>query len=183
MKGALDVHQRLLAQDIPHEIVRLRARLLNADDLPRVLGVERGCVAVRCYIVERESGPAFVAVLVPVGATVSPIALLSVLDACSARPAGSQQVNAVTDYAAGLVSPLCLPHEVELLAEAALQEEELCYCPLGEGSVALAIHSNDLLEVTGARVAALTGARDKAGPNRTVPATWRNRLSRSRSTG
>jgi len=187
VKGALDVHQLLLARDVPHEIVRLRTRLLHADDLPAVLGVDRGCVVVRCYAVEREYGPAFAAVLVPTGATVSPSALLDVLDACSTRAAGTGQINAVTDYAAGLVSPICLPPAVELLADVALREEDVCYCALGEASVALAIHSSDLLAVTRARVAALTGGPALPGmgdipePTRTPPTTWRRRLARVRS--
>ena len=161
MKSALDVHRALLAQDLPHEIVRLRSRLLTADDLPLVLGLERGCVAVRCYAVERERGPSFAAVLVPAGTVPSPSALLKTLDARSIRPAGAGQINAVTDYAAGLVSPICLPAGVELLADAALEAVDVCYCAVGEAGVALGIRSRDLLVVTGARVATLTGQLDR----------------------
>src|SRR3712207_9013010 len=53
-----------LFRSVPHEVVRLPGRLLTADDLPRLLQLEHGCVAVRCCVVERESGPAFAAVLV-----------------------------------------------------------------------------------------------------------------------
>ena len=158
MKSALDVHRALLAGDVPHEVVRLGARITSADDLPRVLQLEQGCVTVRCYLVERDRGSAFAAVLVPAGAVPSPSALLAALDARSVRPARSEQVNAVTDYAAGLVSPVCLPAQVELLADAALGASDVCYCALGEGGVALGIRTRDLLVVGGARAAALTGA-------------------------
>lgn len=186
MRGALDVHQTLLGAGVPHEIVRLRGRVLTADDLPRVLGVERGSVAARCYTVAARSdgadaGPTFAVVLVPAGTTVSPAALEAALGGRSAQVAGPEQINARTDYAAGLVSPVCLPADVEVLADAVLPHEDVLYCAVGEGGVALAIHSSDLLRMSGARVAALTVVRDT---DRTkVPATWRARLAKVRPTG
>lgn len=157
MKGALDVHRELLARDVPHEMVRLRDRATTADDLPRLLGLTRGCVAVRCYEVTREAGSAFAVVLVPAGRVPEPGALLQALRATAVAPARSDEVNARTDYAAGLVGPLCLPGQVELLADTALGDSEVCYCTVGEAEVVLGIRTRDLLVVTGARVAALTG--------------------------
>ncbi len=173
MKSALDVHRTLLAKDVPHQIVRLRARLTSADDLPRVLGVQDGCLAVRCYTVERSTGPSFAAVLVPAGTVPVPAGLLKALDALSVLPARAEQVNAVTDYAAGLVSPVCLPGEVELLADVTLEAESVCYCAAGEGGLALAIDARDLLVATGARVAALPHPSAATVPdprNATAPA-------------
>ena len=156
MKGALDVHRDLLAADVPHEVVRLPGRLLSADDLPRLLQLERGCVAVRCYLVERPAGTSFAAVVVPAGAVPSPGLLLEALDAQSLRPARPEQVNAATDYAAGLVCPAGLPPDVEVLLDTALEQNPTSYCALGEGGVALGIRTSDLVSVTGARRVALT---------------------------
>lgn len=163
MKSALDVHRALLDRDVAHEVVRLRGQVVTADDLPRVLGLERGCATVRCYVVQRESTTSFAAVLVPSELVPSPARLLEALEACVVRPARPEHVNAVTDFAAGLVSPVCLPVEVELLADSALTRSEVCYCALGEGGVALGIRTSDLLATTGARVVALTGP-GPAGP-------------------
>lgn len=158
MRGALDVHRELLARDVPHEVVRLRSRALTADDLPRLLGVRAGCVAVRCYEVLRDGRPdGFAAVLVPAGRVPDPVALLAALDARAVRPAPPALVNAVTEYAAGLVSPFCLPDSVELLADAALGESEVSWCPLGEGGTALGIRTRDLLVAVDARTTSLTG--------------------------
>ena len=157
MKGALDVHRELLARDVPHEMIRLRSRATSADDLPRLLGLTSGCVTVRCYEVQRDGGPAFAAVLVPSGRVPEPTALLDALDARSLRPARPDAVNAATDYAAGLVGPLCLPPGVELLADSALGESDVSYCAVGEGSVVLGIRTRDLLVATGARATTLTG--------------------------
>ena len=156
MKGALDVHRELLARDVPHEMVRLAGRATTADDLPRLLGLPRGCVAVRCYDVVRKDSRSFAAVLVPAGSLPEPGALLQALDACAVSAARPDAVNAVTDYVAGLVAPICLPLDVELLADAALGQSDVCYCPVGEGEVALGIRTGDLLVTTGARVASLT---------------------------
>lgn len=155
MKGALDVHRELLARDVPHEVVRLGSRLLTADDLPRVLSLEQGCISVRCYVVERAT-VSFAAGLVVSGTVPSPPHLLEALEAWSVRPATPDEVNAATDYAAGLVSPVCLPPEVELVADVALERSEVSYCALGEGGVALGIRTADLLGATGARLVALT---------------------------
>lgn len=170
MRGALDVHRDLLARDVPHEVVRLPSRLVSADDLPAVLGLEEGCVVVRCYLVERDGHPSFAAVLVPAGGVPEPAALLDALSARSVRPARPEQVNARTDYAAGLVCPVGLPPQVEVLADEALQRSPTSYCALGEGGVALGIRTRDLLEVVGARTAALTGTGAQAAgpPRRTI---------------
>ena len=150
MRGALDVHRELLARDVPHEVVRLRGTVAaDADDLPRALGLDPcSCVAVRVYVTDVGT----VAVLVQAGAVPQPAALLSVLGARTLRPATADEVNAGTDYAAGLVSPVCLPAGVLLVADEALRAAEVLYCPVGEGGVALGIRSADLLAASGARV-------------------------------
>ena len=155
--GALVVHRVLLARDVPHEMVRLRSRATTADDLPRLLGLVSGCVAVRCYEVFRGDGTGFAAVLVPAGRLPQPSALLDALGAHAVRPARPDAVNAMTDYAAGLVGPLCLPPEVELLADTAVGVSDVSYCAVGEGEVVLGIRTRDLLVTTGARAASLTG--------------------------
>lgn len=155
MKGALDVHTELLERGVPHEIVRLDSRIVGADDLPRVLGLPRGCLVVRCYLVERQSGPGLVAVLVPAGTVPAPAALLDALGARSVRLASTEQVNTVTDYAAGLVSPVALPDAVELLADAGVQDSDVSYCSVGESGLALGIRTADLLSATGARIVRL----------------------------
>jgi hypothetical protein len=161
MKGALDVHRELLSRDVPHEMVRLSGRASSADDLPRLLGLPTGCVAVRCYELTRRDAhgdrEGFAAVLVPSGRLPQPAALLDALGASSVRPARPDVVNARTDFASGLVSPLCLPAEVELLADTALGHSDVSYCAVGESEVVLGIRTRDLLVTTGARAASLTG--------------------------
>ena len=157
MRAALDVHRDLLARGVPHEVARLRGRAASADDLPRLLDLRTGCVAVRVYEVVREDARSIAAVLVPAGSLPDPLALLEALDACTVRLAPDDVVNDRTRYAAGLVSPVCLPEDVEVLADAALGASDVSWCAIGEGGVALGIRTVDLLVASGARVAALSG--------------------------
>ena len=153
MKGALDVHRVLLEGGVPHEVVRLRRPVLSADDLPAALDLPpEQCLAVRCYVADGRT----VAVLLQAGAVPDPVALLDALDARAARPATAAEVNAATDCAAGLVTPVGLPPEVELLADAAVGAADVVYVAAAEGGVALGIRTRDLLVATGARVASLS---------------------------
>lgn len=165
MRTALDVHRELLARDVPHEVVRLRRRLATADDLPAALDLTTaldltaGCVAVRLYRVTRQDADAaWAAVLVPAGAVPDPAALLDALQAAAVRPATAAETNTVTGFANGLVSPVCLPADVEVLADSALGCSDVVYTAAGEASLALGIRLRDLLVATGARAATLTSA-------------------------
>ncbi|MBK5308127.1 MAG: hypothetical protein JJD92_15685 [Frankiaceae bacterium] len=158
MKSALDVHRTLLAADVPHEMVRLRTPIAGADDLPRALAVARdACVVVRCYRVTRRDGTTqLCAVMMRSGDTPDPGSLLEALDAVAVRVATGAEVNTATDYACALVSPICLPAEVLLLADAALGGADVLYAPTGESCVALGIATRDLLVASRALVTNLT---------------------------
>lgn len=156
MRTALDVHRELLARDVPHEIVRLTTRVATADELPAALGLAHGCVAVRLYRVTRGVAQSWAAVLVPAGAEPGPAGLASALRADVVRPATDDEVNTVTGFAAGLVSPAALPHGVEVLADAAIGACDVVYTAAGEGGVALGVRTRDLLVAVGANAAALS---------------------------
>jgi prolyl-tRNA editing enzyme YbaK/EbsC (Cys-tRNA(Pro) deacylase) len=161
VKGALDVHRALLAAGVAHEVVQLDSRIATADELPRALGLASGCLVVRCYQVSRGTGEqtdpdTFAAVLVPAGRVPRTVPLLAALSARAVRPARPAEVNAVTEFAAELVSPVDLPPVVELVADAALQATDVVYTAVGEGGLALGIRTRDLLAVTRPQLAALT---------------------------
>lgn len=164
--GALDVHRVLLDAGVPHEVVRLRRPVLSADDLPGALDLPvEQCVAVRCYVADGRT----VAVLMHAGSVPDPVALLDALGARSARPATAGEVNAATDCAAGLVSPVGLPDAVLLLADSALGAADVVYTAAAEGGVALGIHVRDLLVSSGARVATLS---PRPQPRETARSGW-----------
>jgi prolyl-tRNA editing enzyme YbaK/EbsC (Cys-tRNA(Pro) deacylase) len=156
MKTALDVHRELLAREVRHEMVRMRGRLSSADELPRMLELTDGCGAVRCYTLTDPPGGA-VAVLVASGHHPDLALLRAALRVHELRPATPDEVNAATDFAAGLVCPVGLPADVPLLVDAAVAARHVLYTAAGEGAVALGIRTRDLLLATQASVAALDG--------------------------
>jgi prolyl-tRNA editing enzyme YbaK/EbsC (Cys-tRNA(Pro) deacylase) len=59
-----------------------------------------------------------------------------------ARP---QAVNAATDFAASLVSPVLLPEDILVLADSCLGQVDVVYAPTGDGGTALGIPTRWLL--------------------------------------
>jgi prolyl-tRNA editing enzyme YbaK/EbsC (Cys-tRNA(Pro) deacylase) len=152
VKGTLDIHRELLARDVAHEVIRLPRPVLDARELPEALGLpaER-CAAVRVY----QADETLAAVVLPCGQAADPARLLNLLGARSLRTAGPDLINSVTDFAAGLVSPLLLPPEVVVLIDAALTRVNVVYVPTGESGTALGIPSRDLVTLSRATVGEL----------------------------
>ncbi len=153
MKGPLDVHRELLSAGIPHEIVRSPRALNTADEMPDVLSLPSWwCVSVRLY----DAGGTLYALAVPAGVTLRSGALARNLGVPAVVPAAVHRINAVTDFTAALVSPICLPEHVRLVVDASLGTSEVLYAPTGDSGTVLKIRSRDLLVHTNALVAALT---------------------------
>jgi prolyl-tRNA editing enzyme YbaK/EbsC (Cys-tRNA(Pro) deacylase) len=153
VKGPLDIHRDLLAAGVPHEIVRLPRSIAGADELPDVLELPAGsCVSVRMYDADGE----LYALAVPASAPTRPTTLARALGVPAIRPAAVDDVNVLTDFSAALVSPVCLPPEVNLVFDAALGAADVLYAPTGDSGTVLKIRSRDLLLHTGARVTSLT---------------------------
>jgi Cys-tRNA(Pro)/Cys-tRNA(Cys) deacylase len=152
MKDALDVHRSLLAREVPHEIVRLPRLALSADEVPELLDLAADqCVAVRLYRVDDR----VVAVIVRAGDQPHPGAVLAALGARSLRSMPPADVNAVTDFAASLVSPVLLPESVTILADSCVGHSDVVYAPTGDSGTVLGISSRWLLLASRARVAEL----------------------------
>jgi len=153
VKGPLDIHRELLAAGVPHEIVRLRSAIQVADDLPDLLALPPAtCISVRMY----DAYGVLHALAVPASAPTRSVTLARALGARRVAPAPAHRVNAVTDFSAGLVSPVCLPREVVLVVDAVLGNSDILYAATGDSGTVLKIRSRDLLVHTNAKVAALT---------------------------
>jgi prolyl-tRNA editing enzyme YbaK/EbsC (Cys-tRNA(Pro) deacylase) len=152
MKDALDVHRSLLAREIPHEIVRLPRAVATADEIPDALGLDTDrCVAVRIYVADEVP----VAVIVRAGTVPHPGALLGALRARSLRSARAEQVNALTDFAAPLVSPVLLPESLRVLADSCVGQHDVVYAATGDAGTVLGIASGALLTASRAAVTEL----------------------------
>ena len=149
MKDALDVHRSLLAREVPHEVIRLPRLVLSADEIPDALDLpaER-CVVVRLYHADDTT----VAVIVRAGDTPHPGAVLAALTLRLAHP---DEVNALTDFAAPLVSPVLLPETMRVLADACVGHIDVVYAPTGDSGTVLGISSRWLLTASRASVAEL----------------------------
>src|SRR3954462_15027368 len=119
MKDALAIHRMLLERETLHEIVRLASAIANADELPRAGLPPERCLATSVYAFtgsERRT-PGYLAVIVLAGTAVGADSMRRVLGARTVRPARPDLINAVTDYAAGLVCPLLLPASMTVLID------------------------------------------------------------------
>jgi prolyl-tRNA editing enzyme YbaK/EbsC (Cys-tRNA(Pro) deacylase) len=161
VKGPLEVHRELLSRGIAHEIVHLRRVVAAADGIPRVLELPaRQCLAVRVYTTR--SGPG-VAVLTPARCWPDLDLLGAALTrrripTTGLRPATSDEASRLTDFRAALVSPILLPADVALIAEASCTLYPVVYVPTGDSGTVLGISSQDLMMVSGAGTAVLVAA-------------------------
>ncbi|TDC76268.1 YbaK/EbsC family protein, partial [Actinomadura sp. 7K507] len=162
MKDALTIHRALLEWEAVHEIVRLPIALAHADELPTSLGLPADrCLVTRVYSCDGAYGDRFLAgVIVPAGERPSMEAVRLTLGARTVRPAPADVVNAVTEYAAGLVCPLLLPEEMPLFIDQrvmdALPADDVIYTATGEASTALGIRGRTLFALCHAKPADLS---------------------------
>ncbi|MBP2704660.1 hypothetical protein JOL79_12630 [Microbispora sp. RL4-1S] len=178
MKDALAIHRRLLAHQIHHEIVRLPRPLTCSDELPDVLGVEpESCVSVSLFEVSARRGGEPVAVISTVAAPPRAAVIGPLLRVQRVRPASSDVVNAVTDYADGLVCPLLLPEDLTVLIDermvTGLGPDDVVHTATGERRTALRVRAIHLFALVSAKPVDLTtpptrGLATLASPMRTA---------------
>jgi prolyl-tRNA editing enzyme YbaK/EbsC (Cys-tRNA(Pro) deacylase) len=117
-----------------------------------VLGIDPDqVVRVRLYV----AGDRMIAAAVPADRVPDPEAVRLAAGVTLVRPATTQEINEVTEYAAGLVAPVLLPHHVSLYADPRLGRHDVVYTATGDTGTALGIGVGALLVATGARVADL----------------------------
>jgi prolyl-tRNA editing enzyme YbaK/EbsC (Cys-tRNA(Pro) deacylase) len=158
MKDALAIHRALLEWETLHEIVRLPVAMTTADELPKALGLpaER-CLVTRVYACEggRRGRRLLAGVIVPAGGRPRAEMVRRAVGARTVRPARPDLVNAVTEYAAGLVCPLLLPESMPLLIDplsaGGADADDVVYTATGEASTALGIRRGSLYALCRAR--------------------------------
>lgn len=163
MKDALTIHRALLEWEAVHEIVRLPIALAHADELPKALGLPADrCLVTRVYSCDGVHGGRrfLTAVIVPAGELPPLEAVRRTVGARDVRPAHADVVNAVTEYAAGLVCPLLLPDDMPVLIDQrvmdALPADDVVYTATGEASTALGIRGRTLYALSHAKPADLS---------------------------
>ncbi|TDC55418.1 hypothetical protein E1281_12725, partial [Actinomadura sp. KC345] len=155
MKDALTIHRALLEWEAVHEIVRLPIALGHADELPKALGLPADrCLVTRVYTCEGAYGGRrfLTGVIVPAGERPPMEAVRLTLGARNVRPASADVVNAVTEYAAGLVCPLLLPETMPVFIDQRVMDtlpaDDVIYTATGEASTALGIRGRTLFALS-----------------------------------
>jgi prolyl-tRNA editing enzyme YbaK/EbsC (Cys-tRNA(Pro) deacylase) len=165
MKDALAIHRMLLERETLHEIVRLPRAIANADELPKVLGLSaKHCLATRVYTVDPapHGTQHLAAIIVTAGTRPKVESLLAPLGAATVHLAPPDEVNAATEYFAGLVAPLLLPEGMPVLIEQRLIDtlhvDDVVYTATGEPRTALGIRALDMYALCGAKPVELPSA-------------------------
>ncbi|MEV0389899.1 YbaK/EbsC family protein [Nonomuraea sp. NPDC050643] len=164
MKDALAIHRWLLAHQVHHEIVRLPRPMTCAEELPETVSAAPGrCLVVTVLEVTTRVGrEAVVGVTAPVSAPPRPGAVGGLLGARQVRPAPAHVVNAITDYADGLVCPLLLPESMPMFIDDRLSaDNEPIFTATGERHTALSLRALDLLTLLPGKMVDLRGPRPK----------------------
>lgn len=152
MRTAVDVHNFLVARDVPHELVPTQGRVRPPDRVAAVLGLEPEQVGrVRLF----ESSGRLVAALVQADLNPSQ-ELLVAAGVDSPTELDDDRATDVTQFLAEAMPPVGLPAGTTTILDEPLAAQEVLYFPGGEATSLLKIRSGDLVEAAEARVAPLT---------------------------
>lgn len=150
MRTSVDVHNFLLERDVPHELVPVRGRLREPEQMAAVLGLPPEQVA-RVVVLEAAKG--LVALVLPAEARADLRRVAVATPSPSLVELDPDRVAELTDYLAEAVPPVGLPEGTKVIVERTLAEQEVLYIAGGEPSTLLKIRPDDLVRATGAKVA------------------------------
>jgi prolyl-tRNA editing enzyme YbaK/EbsC (Cys-tRNA(Pro) deacylase) len=152
MKSCSDVHNYLLEEGVPHEIVHLPALSTTARRAAALLGVRLHEV-VKSLLFETDAGP--VVCLVTGDAQVDAARVQAALGCDEATLAAPPDVVALTGFRPGAMPPCGLASDIPVLVDPEIFDEPVVYCGGGTTTTMLKIRSADLRGVLDARVAAI----------------------------
>lgn len=157
MRSGDDVHDELIARDIPHEILHLPSSSETAQLAAEALGVDVAHVVKSLLFVLDDERP--VLALVTGDATVDADALAREVGAARVRLARRREVREHTGYLPGAVPPCALAEELPIVADPGVFASEVVYCGGGTTSAMLRIRSADLAALTQLRVLPIAARR------------------------
>jgi prolyl-tRNA editing enzyme YbaK/EbsC (Cys-tRNA(Pro) deacylase) len=152
MRSCSDVHNLLIQEGVPHEILHLPALSATARLAADALGVPVREV-VKSLVFCLDGVP--IMVLVPGDATVDAAALARVLEGREVVLADGRQVLDLTGYRPGAVPPCAIFTELPVVADPGVFEPEVVYCGGGTTATMLKIRSADLRALIKPRLAAV----------------------------
>lgn len=156
MRSCSDVHNLLLQEGVPHEIVHLPSSSRTAQMAAEALGVQVHEV-VKSLVFLLDGRP--ILVLVPGSSTVDETALARESGGESAVLAKGEEVLRITGYRPGAVPPCALDTALEVVADPGVFTPEVVYCGGGTTTTMLKIRSADLEELLQPRRVPVATAR------------------------
>lgn len=152
VRSSVDVHNFLLEQDIPHEVVPTRGRFRSPRRMAAVLGLPRDQVG---RVVLFESGDALVAAVLPAYRDADRRRVAEAAGVADPRPVPPNRVADLTQFLNEALPPVALPEGTRVVVDPALAAQEVIYFPGGETSSMLKIRGADLVRATDASVTAV----------------------------
>jgi prolyl-tRNA editing enzyme YbaK/EbsC (Cys-tRNA(Pro) deacylase) len=158
VRSSIDVHNHLLADDIPHELSQLSGALRDLSAAPGVLGLDAVTVAKPTVLA---GGDGVVLVLAPAEQDVD-VALVSELVGREAlHPIEPDEAPGLTGYLLPFVPPIALECPVTVVLDEQLAHQDVVYTAAGEPGVILKVRGVDLVKVTSAVVSSVTRTAER----------------------
>jgi prolyl-tRNA editing enzyme YbaK/EbsC (Cys-tRNA(Pro) deacylase) len=154
VRSSVDVHNCLLADEVPHELSQLPGPLRDLAAAPAVLGLPASSVARPTVLTDRSG---VVLVLAPADLEVNITQVAELLGREGLRPLALDRAPGLTGYLLPFVPPVALECPTTLVVDEQLAHEDVVYAAGGEPGVILKVRAVDLVKVTGAVVSRVTG--------------------------
>ncbi len=154
VRSSVDVHNSLLADDVPHELSQLPGPLRDLAAAPAVLGLPASAVARPTVLADRAG---VVLVLAPADLEVNATQVAELLGRKSLHPLAPDRAPGLTGYLLSFVPPVALECPAMVVVHEQLTREDVVYTAAGEPGVILKVRGVDLAKVTGAVVSQVTG--------------------------
>ena len=153
MRSSIEVHNRLLADDVAHELSQLPGPLRDLAAAPGVLGLPAAAVG-RPTLLADQAGA--VVVLAPADAEVDRAGVASLLGRPGLEPVPPDRAPGLTGYLLAFVPPVGLECPTALVVDERVAAQDVVYTAAGEPGVILKVSGPDLVKATSAVVADVT---------------------------
>ena len=158
MRSSIDVHNHLLADDIPHELSQLSGPLRDLSSAPAVLGLEADTVARPTVLTGQEG---VVLILAPADREVDVPQVKELLGRGELHPIEPDEAPGLTGYLLPFVPPVALESPVTVVLDEELAHQDVVYTAAGEPGVILKVRAVDLVKVTSAVVSSVSGRTER----------------------
>lgn len=154
MRSSIDVHNHLLADDIPHELSQLSGPLRDLSAAPGVLGLDAVTVAKPTVLADEDG---VVLILAPAELEVDVAQVAELLGRRELHPIEPDEAPSLTGYLLPFVPPVALEGPATVVLDEQIAHQDVVYTAAGEPRVILKVRAVDLVKVTSALVSSVTG--------------------------